>query len=212
MSGKKLHTTYKLKDGTKVPSVTTITGQLDKAQLIHWAVKVTKEGLDWQKVRDDAASIGTLTHQMIFDHLKEAKTDLSIYSEQQIGQAETCLIKYWDWEKEHQGIKDLTLELPMVSEVMRYGGTIDRLCEIDGVLTIIDYKTGKEVWPEMWYQLAAYQMLAQENGYDVKVCRILRIGREEKEGFEEAIRKDLSLEMEMFKHLRAIYDLKKGGS
>jgi len=38
----------------------------------------------------------------------------------------------------------------------RYAGTLDMIAEIDGHLSIIDIKTGKNVWPEACLQINAY--------------------------------------------------------
>jgi ATP-dependent exoDNAse (exonuclease V) beta subunit len=210
MGKTKSHTAYKTSDGKRVPSVTTIIGILGKPALLHWVAKVTREGLDWTKVRDDAASVGTLTHAMIFAHLKGETLDLSEYSPDDVSRAETCLIKYWDWEKEHPDIKDLMLEAPLISEIYKFGGTIDRLCVMGDELVLIDYKTGKEIYDDMWLQLAAYEMLLAENEHEIQSARILRIGRDEKEGFEEQTRKDLKKEWEIFRRLKEVYELKGG--
>ena len=209
MGKTKSHTAYKTSDGKRVPSVTTIIGILDKPALHYWIANVTKEGKDWTKVRDDAADVGTLVHALIFSHLRGETLDLSDFPQDVIERAESCLIRYWDWEKEHPGIKDITLEEPMVSEKYGYGGTLDRLCLMDDAYTIIDYKTSKEIYDDMWLQMAAYVNLAIEAGYPVKKIRILRIGREEKEGFDEKVRDDLSTEWEIFLHLKRVYELRK---
>lgn len=208
MGKTKSHTAYKTEDGARVPSVTTVIALLDKPALHHWIAKVTREGLDWTKVRDEAASIGTLAHAMIFSRLKNEDMDMSEYSQSDIARANDCLGKYIKWEEEHPKIEDIMLETPMVSQRYSYGGTIDRLCVINGVFTIIDYKTGKAIYDDMWLQMAAYMQLAKEHGYPVKAARILRIGRDEAEGFEEQVKTDLKNEWQVFKRLREIYELR----
>src|SRR3990167_2401575 len=57
---------YHLKDGTKVPSVTTILGRWkESGGLIHWAWKEGSEGRDYRVTRDAAANAGTLAHEMV---------------------------------------------------------------------------------------------------------------------------------------------------
>ncbi|MFW9991942.1 MAG: PD-(D/E)XK nuclease family protein [Candidatus Odinarchaeota archaeon] len=204
----KIHTVYKTRDGKRVPSVTTILNILNKPALIDWAWKCGCEGLDYKAVRDDAASVGTLAHYLIMCHLKKEKPDLKEYSQDDISRAENCLIKYWDWEREHP-IKPIMVEESLVSEKYGFGGTIDCLAELNNEVLLIDHKTGRAIYHEMFYQLAAYKALLEENGHLIKNARILRIGRDENEGFEERVTKDLGGQWELFKHCLKIYKLQK---
>ena len=61
----------------------------------------------------------------------------------------------------------------------------------------------------MIFQLAAYRWLLRENGYGVDNARILRIGRDETEGFEERAVSDLDDEFQVFLHCLNIYNLQK---
>ena len=89
---KKIHTVYKLADGSRVPSVTTALGILNKPKLLNWAWKCGVDGLDYRAVRDNAADIGTLAHYFILCHLKHETPDTSEYSQSDIDKAETCQI------------------------------------------------------------------------------------------------------------------------
>lgn len=209
MKGKtKIHTVYKTQDGARVPSVTTILGILDKPALLTWAWQCGVDGLDYREVRDNAADIGTLAHLMIMGHLKNEKPDLSEYSSSDINKAENCLIKYWDWEKEHP-IEPVLVEAPLVSEEYGFGGTIDCLARLNGDLILIDHKTGKAIYPEMLHQLAAYSQLLKEAGYLVSSARILRIGRDEQGDFEERIAGNLDKNWTLFQNCLNIYNLQK---
>lgn len=204
----KIHTVYKNAEGKRLPSVTTILGVLGKPALLEWAWKMGCEGKDYKAVRDNAADIGTLAHAMIQAHLKGEKADTSEYSAQDIEKAENCLMKYWDWEKENP-IVPVLVEASMVSESYQYGGTIDCLARLGDDLILIDHKTGKAIYSDMFIQLAAYQNLLQEAGHTIKNARILRIGKDETEGFEQRVAVDLSKHWELFKHCREIYELQK---
>jgi len=159
-------------------------------------------------VRDTAADIGTLAHYLILCDIKGKETDVSEYSQQDIDKAETCLLKYWEWRKGHD-FKPILAEMPLVSERYQFGGTIDCLAELDGALVLIDHKTGKGIYEEMFYQLAGYQQLLLENGHAIQSARILRIGRDENEGFEEQQVVNLDRHWELFLHCLAIYNLRK---
>ena len=97
----------------------------------------------------------------------------------------------------------------MVSDTMRYGGTIDCYCMLDGKPTLLDFKTGRSVYDEYFVQLAAYAELLRENGHEVDQVRILRVGRDETEGFEERSVPDTRKYFEIFKNLLNIYYLKR---
>ena len=208
MEKTKIHTVYKAAGGKRVPSVTTILGVLGKPALIHWAWKMGCDGLDYREVRDDAASVGTLAHYLIMCHLKGIEPDASEYSEQDVNRAENCLIKYWDWEKGHK-IEPILVETPLVSEEFGYGGTIDFFGNIDGQPTLVDHKTGKAIYDDFFFQLAAYEQLLAEAGYNWEVTKILRIGRDEDEGFEERSVGKLDKQWEIFLACKKIYELKK---
>ena len=204
----KAHTIYKLEDGTKIPGVTTVLGILNKPALVIWANRLGLQGIDSTKYRDEMADIGTLSHKLILDYFNKVETDTSDYSANQIELAENCLLSFWAWEKEHK-IEVVMAEVPMVSNVYKYGGTIDCYCKLDGKMTLLDFKTGKAIYPEMFYQLAAYQELLSETGALVENTRILRIGRDADEGFEEQLVDNLEKQFEIFEHCLAIYNLKK---
>ena len=204
----KIHTIYKLADGERVPSVTTILGILNKPALLQWAWQCGIDGLDYKEVRDNAADIGTLAHYMIMCHLREETPDVSEYSKADIDKAENCLLSYFEWEKGKK-IEPIFTETPLISEQYQYGGTIDFFGKIDGQPTLLDFKTGKALYPEYFYQLSAYEQLLAEAGRLIEVTRILRIGRNEDEGFEERSIGKLDKQWELFLPCKKIYELQK---
>jgi len=202
------HIRYELADGTKVPGVTTVLNILNKPALVKWANNLGLQGIDSNKYRDEMADIGTLAHQMIVDYFNKRGTDATDYSENQIDLAENCLLSFWEWEKGHN-IEVVMAEAPLVSAEYRYGGTIDCFCKLDGQPTLLDFKTGKAIYPEMFYQLAAYEQLLAEAGHLIEVTRILRIGRDADEGFEERSVGSLDKHFKLFRHCLEIYNLQK---
>lgn len=204
----KAHTIYKLKDGTRVPGTTTVLSVLNKPQLVQWANRMGLDGIDTNKYVDAAARIGTLAHYLVQCDLTGVTPDLSEYGKTEIDKAENALLSYYEWRK-GKNITVIETELPLVSEQYRFGGTIDCYCKIDDEPWLIDFKTGKAVYSEYLVQLAAYRQLLNENGYPVEKARILRIGRDESEGFEERTITDFTKYWDIFYHCLAIYQLKK---
>lgn len=208
MAKKGPHTKYNREDGVRVPGVTTIIGILNKPALVSWANKMGLDGIDTSKHVDELADAGTLAHDIVLHHHGGPLPDYHIYSEYQMELADNSFKSYMNWEKYHD-VVPLVLEQPLVSEEYGYGGTPDMLCELDGVATLVDFKTGKAIYPEHYIQVAAYRQLLREAGFAVDEAQILRIGRTDDEGFEVAIVKNLDKQWELFTHCMAIYQLQK---
>ena len=210
MSNKtKAHTVYKLLNGERVPSVTTVLGILQKPALLEWAYQCGLKGEDYKAVRDRAGDIGTLAHYLIMCHLKGEKPDTGEYSAQDIDKAETCFLKYLEWEKGRK-LTPVLVENAFVSEDYQFGGTVDFFGPIDGVWTLQDFKTGKAIYSEAFAQVAAYKHLIEEcTGHRVDSIRILHIGRDETEGFEERVVNNAEKYWTLFQYCLAIYNLQK---
>uniref|UniRef100_A0A6M3JNF6 PD-(D/E)XK nuclease superfamily protein n=2 Tax=viral metagenome TaxID=1070528 RepID=A0A6M3JNF6_9ZZZZ len=202
------HTIYKTEDGVRIPGVTTVLNVLNKPALVKWANNLGLQGIDSSKYRDSMADIGTLAHQMILDYFKGEKTDTSEYSSGQIDLAENCLLSFWEWEKGHD-IKVIMAEVPLISREYGYGGTIDCFCELDGQATLLDFKTGKAIYEEMVFQVSSYRHLLIENGHSVDSVKILRIGRDATEGFDEKTIYNCETGWQIFLRCLDIYNLKK---
>jgi len=204
----KAHIQYRNAAGKRVPGVTTILGVLNKPALVYWANKMGLAGIDTAKYVDDKADIGTLAHAMIFSHLRKEELDVSGYTPAQVDLAENSFLKYLDWEKKYD-MKPILLEAPLISENYQYGGTLDNYCSFDGKLTLVDYKTGGAIYDDMIYQLAGYKQLLVENGHKVEGTMILRIGRNETEGFEEKTLYGLEDAWTIFLNCLTIYKTKQ---
>lgn len=83
-------------------------------------------------------------------------------------------------------LKPVLVERVVYSRRHRYAGTLDLLARVDGVLTQIDFKTGKAVYAESHLQAAAYSAALVEMGYLEPVAAIVvRLPkREDDPGFE----------------------------
>ena len=211
-SGKrvKAHIIYKNKEGKRVPGVTTFIGILNKPALVPWANNLGLQGINVKDYVDDKADIGTLVHEMMFCDLKGEKVDTSYYTAIQIKIAKNSFKKYLDWKKQHT-IEPILLEAPLISEQFHYGGTIDFYGKIDGILTLVDYKTCKALYAEHFIQVSGYRQPLREHKYKIKNCAILRIGRNETEGFEYVPipTRKLALCWKLFKNCISIYNLQK---
>jgi len=182
---KNTHPVYKLGDGTVVPSATQVLKIISKGGLAPAANKLGLQGINSNVYWNDLAEVGTIAHHLIACHLKKAKPDLSNCRKFQIDKAENSFLSYLEWEKGHK-IEPVILETPMVSESLRFGGTPDCVCHLDGSsdLTLIDFKTGG-IYDEAYYQVSAYSELLIDNGHRVANAIVLGIPRTLDESFDE---------------------------
>jgi len=212
MSLTKVHTVYKV-NNKRVPSVTTILKYLgdDKEGLIHWAWDLGCKGENYKLVRDSAASVGSLAHAMIMAHLKKETIDTSDYSADFIDLAENSFLSYLQWEKQHE-VQPILVEKPLVSEEYMFGGTPDLYCKLDGMYTLVDFKTGKSIRDSASYQVAGYGILIEENDPTfVADYRILGIGKDANDAWNEVVISTKAIEMKriIFRHCLQTYYLLK---
>lgn len=205
------HQKYRLKDGTLVPGVTTALNMLAKPALITWANRMGLKGIDTAKYKDEMAAIGTLTHDRIeSDLLGSEPPNTDDYSKKQIDMSDTCLIKYYDWRKQHV-IKNVMVEKQLVSEEHRYGGTPDIYCLFDDVWTLLDIKTANGIYDEMKIQTASYENLLTENDYPVERVKLVRFGKDDLEDFEVKDVTNLPKWFKAFLDLLDLYQILKKG-
>ncbi len=200
------HQVYKL-NGVTVPGVTTVLNVLNKPALVPWANKMGLAGIDTAKYVDALARIGTLAHHRLECHLTGHAPELDDYSPDELDKADNSLLSYFEWAKGHE-VVPLLCEWQGVSR-MGFGGTVDCYAMIDGVLTLLDFKTGKAIYAEHLYQVAAYRQLLEEAERPVAQVMILQIGRAEDEGFSTRTVSDTTSHFEIFRHCLAIYQLQK---
>lgn len=204
----KAHTKYTLKDGLIVPGITTICGQLNKAALVPWANKLGLEGIEVGKYVDELADIGSVAHDFIKANLKEEKFDDSPYTREQINAADVCINKFLAWKKENK-VESILVEEPFVSEKYKYGGTLDLFAYVNGLKTLIDWKTGSGFYREHKIQLAANRNLLVENGHEVHRTMLVGIGRDETEDFHTLTPGSMDERFDEFLALLKVYWIEK---
>jgi len=187
-----------------VPGTTTALGVLAKPALYGWYYKMGKNGENPFKKKDKAADIGTIAHAMIMCHLRGWELDTSNLIPDSVSTAENCVLSYYEWEK-NISLEPILIEEPLTNK--EYGGTIDLYAKANGQLWLIDFKTSGGIYTDMFYQLAAYKNLLEENGHQVDRAIILNIGKGEDDNFQVKTFKDLSMELEVFKHCLGIYNI-----
>lgn len=154
---------YHTKDGARVPGVTTIVSRWkESGGLLHWAWECGMQGIDINKVRDDAADAGTCCHEMIDAHLHSRAADLGGYDAAVILRAEHAFLGYLEWAEQSK-LKMVASEQQLVSEQYRFGGCFDAVL-VGDTLRLLDYKTSSGIYTDMLIQVAGgYSLLWAEH-------------------------------------------------
>jgi len=189
-------------DGVPMPSVTGITGVMDKPALIGWAVKVTAERIAelWQPGREytaeqireaifdakgaryrasgKAMTIGTMAHDWIEQYIKSKIYGFAPPEEHEYPKVASSVSAFLSWEQAH-AVKYFTAERKVLSVKHGYSGTVDSVMTVDGKRLAVDLKTSKAIYPEYFIQCAAYAAaLEEELGVEYDGIAILRVDKE----------------------------------
>lgn len=204
------HIVYKLADGTRIPSVTTILGRFkESGALMHWAWEQGRDGKDYRESRDTAANAGTCAHALVEAHIKGVQPDLSPYDAPTLEKAQKSFAAFLEWANGSQ-LKPVKTETSLISEKHRFGGTLDTML-IHGKLSIGDWKTSGGIYSDMLCQVAAYGVLWEENFPDQPIeggYHILRFDKTYGD-FNHHWYPELNDGWEYFKRARELYDIDK---
>lgn len=164
---------YVTKSGGYVPSVTTILDAYPKGYGFYEWLK--KNGEDSDEIRDEAGRRGSVVHDMTerYDNNEE----VSLFDEDgkiHVKIGEWAMFEKYVNFRNRFPFKMLVNEQEFVSENLGYAGTIDRLVEFDGKLTLIDIKTSNAIYNHYWLQTASYVDLVKEKmDVDIEQTAIL---------------------------------------
>lgn len=200
---------YKLK-GEKgyLIGVTTATGVIDKSRpLILWATRLTGDHMrdfitnnnydeealleqvaiaqDMHQVKKEkAADLGTQVHNFAesFARHKLGKCDMPEITDDMELEVINGINAFLEWIETRE-VEFIEAERMVYSRKHGYVGTADVVAKIDGELYLCDYKTSKGIYPEMFFQVAAYREAYNEEiefigGEKVEKSIILKFNKE----------------------------------
>jgi len=184
--------------GNPLISVTGATGIIDKsAALMGWAVKMMGEFLrqnwdptkvktegdklgligaaqkEYRNIKKAEADIGKTIHEWVSDWIKGKKPDMPL--DEKVVNGITAFLKF---QKEHQ-IKWLESERVIYSQKHHFAGILDAVGKMGKDLVLFDFKSSNAVYPEMWFQVAGYQIAYEEEmkkKFDKKM--LIRFGKD----------------------------------
>ena len=177
------HQLYKNKNGERVPSVTTILGNLgwSKDALCYWAWNLGMQGINYREKSGDACDVGTIAHGYVEAQIKGEEYDIQSFGldEEKEKLVENC-IDAWNRWRDQSTLEIIASEKPLVSEAYQYGGCLDAAA-ISSKRSILDLKTGNGCYPDHICQVVAYAKMWTENFPDqpIEEIHIVRLGKED---------------------------------
>lgn len=167
-------------NGEYANGVTTVLKILNKPALVGWAANmagdyikanlVPGEAVDEIKIqalvkgaksahrdrRDSAADGGTYIHNWIEEYVRGENPAMPVNPT-----LKRVIDDFLEW---HDRVRPETVyaERMLCSVEHKLAGTPDLVCRVDGKLTIMDWKTGSGIYPEMFLQMAAYAIMYEE--------------------------------------------------
>ena len=128
-----------------------------------------------REIKQAAADIGTQTHRAIEAYLRDNSTP----PPDEGTPVRSCYDAARNWLSSHV-IQTVALERISYSRQFRYIGTPDDIAYVDGVLSLIDWKSSKGIYPEYFLQTAAYvRAYGEETGDYCKKRYIVKLGKED---------------------------------
>jgi hypothetical protein len=197
--------------GERIPGNTTIISKnlaWNKEVLMFWAWREGKEGRDFRQTRGTAADAGTLAHAMIEADIKgQTPPSLFKYPEEVVSKAESAFQNYLEWKRQTH-FTPITMEVPLISEILQAGTTIDIIGWVADKRSIVEVKTSNGIYEDFLIQVAMQKAVWDENHphEPIEALHLLKVGKEEAT-FTHHYWQALPGGLEAFRHLRALHDL-----
>jgi hypothetical protein len=168
-------------------SVTTVLNVLNKAAIKPWAIKITCNYIEdnlrqllagnsfsidavfkiiteartaAERAREDAAEVGTNTHDWLRDYWKGYVSGVCPPMPKE-ERTVKCVNAALNWFDEHR-IEPIAVEEPQYSRLHKICGRPDLIARVDGELAVVDYKSTKFLYPEVALQMCPYAKMHEE--------------------------------------------------
>jgi len=153
---------YQIDGDLSYPSVTSVISFISREKFASWRAKVGEK--EANRKTKHATTRGTKLHRVFEEYLQNG--DYKSLSEYQ-----TPLVNLMFNSAKSELDKRLSniyqQETNMYSDRLCLAGTVDLICDVDGELSIVDFKTSEKTKPEEWLedyfvQLSAYWAMFSE--------------------------------------------------
>lgn len=154
----------------------------------------------------EALVSGKIAHDWIEQYIKLrlGKNESGVIAEPLDEKAKASIAQFLSWERQHE-VQWIASELIVASEIHKFAGTIDAIAVVDGVLTIVDFKTSNQTSEDVFLQTAGYWIALDEmmNGEERPKQRlVVRIPKDGKDFEAMIIPTDLEFDKKTFLNLR----------
>ena len=178
---------YRL-NGVEIPSVSTLMAPLKN---------VCYAGVG-AKTLENAANKGTSVHNSIENWIKFGIEDVP---KEHMGYFNA----FMEWWNRYKPIV-LASEMKVYHKLLQYGGTIDLLCIIGDMVTLVDFKTTYNlIEMSCGVQLEAYSQALSSHGIEIQKKHILHMKKDGKWAFPEFPAKDPT-RLRVLGALKCLYD------
>jgi|SRR5580658_8172159 hypothetical protein len=159
-----------------------------------------------QKELTRAGDIGTEVHNLVEWTIRTELMQKVGPSPKIRDAAQWAFMAWEDWKKSVH-LKPIAVEQVVYSRKYGYAGTLDLLAEVNGVLTVIDWKTGKAVYSEAHLQNAAYRQAIREMGHgDPRQGIVVRLPKNtEDPEFEAVVADEEKASFDTFLHVMELW-------
>jgi hypothetical protein len=121
-----------------------------------------------RKELEKAGEIGSQVHGLIEWNLRQTLGQKVGPEPKVVDDAQWAFMAFQDWANS-VNLKPIFIEQTVFSKTHGYAGTMDLLAEVNGVVTLVDFKSGKAIYAEAYLQNVAYQVALGEMGHTVAV-------------------------------------------
>jgi genome maintenance exonuclease 1 len=148
---------YRLPDGTKLPSVTTVLGAMKKDAIMAWRKRVGEA--EANRISKKATGRGTNVHSLCEKYLNnESLGEMMPDAQEMFLSLKPLLNRINNIHYQEQALWSTQLEM---------AGRVDCIGEFDGQLSVIDFKTSKKVKSKVqiedyFWQTSAYALMYEE--------------------------------------------------
>jgi len=131
-----------------------------------------------QKELAKAAEIGTQAHGLVEWNIRRALGQAVGPEPRVLDAAQWAFMAFQDWAAS-VNLKPLAIEQTVFSRIHGFAGTMDLLAEVNGVPTLVDFKTSKGIYAEAHLQTTAYRVALNEMGHgpvaDAMIVRLPKL-------------------------------------
>jgi hypothetical protein len=160
-----------------------IAGHQDVYERVRQAVTGKRA---WVRESDKAKDIGGEAHALIEWHVHRM-LGVPVGDEPPISDPALRAVLAWlDWCQEVD-FTPLEAERIVYCPSCMFAGTLDCIAKVEGKVLLVDWKTGKAVYPEAYLQNIAYRHAAARDGIETEGGMIVRLPKTAQDPLTEAV-------------------------